>query len=195
MTLHTQWLTLGLMLGSGWLMGFMLDLYRVLSRRFRLGGWAVSLVDLLYWGVSAGLVFSLLMWSNWGELRFYIFAAILTGWLTYHTWFESWVRRGIEWSVHAVEQILRFFLWLFLVVVWRPGVAVWGLLKKLLVLGFRLLLWILRIPLWILSPLGRWLQPVGAPLVRRLEPIVRPVVQFSRTIRRWFSGKGKDDEV
>ncbi|MFD1427948.1 spore cortex biosynthesis protein YabQ [Kroppenstedtia sanguinis] len=192
--LQTQWLTLGLMLGSGWLMGFMLDLYRVLSRRFRLGGWAVSLVDLLYWAVSAGLVFSLLMWSNWGELRFYIFAAILIGWLAYHTWFESAARRGIEWGVHAVEQILRFFLRLFLMLVWRPVVAVGVLLKKLLVLGFRVLLWILRIPLWILSPLGRWLQPIVAPWARRLEPIFRPVVQFSRTIQGWFSGKGKDDE-
>ncbi len=175
-------------------MGFMLDLYRVLSRRFRLGGWAISLVDLLYWGVSGGLVFSLLMWSNWGELRFYIFAAILTGWLTYHTWFENWVSRGIEWGVHAVEQILRFFLRMFLVVVWRPGVAVWVLLRRSAVLGFRLLLWVLRIPLGMLSPLGRWLKPVGDHLTRRLEPIVRPVAQLSRTIRRWLSGKEKNDE-
>ncbi|PTX55249.1 spore cortex biosynthesis protein YabQ [Melghirimyces profundicolus] len=191
MTLHTQWVTMGLMLGSGCLMGMMLDLYRVLSGRFRFKGWAISLVDLLYWTVAAGLVFSLLMWSNWGELRFYIFIAILAGWMTYHTWFSRAVSRGMEWGVDTLGRIFRFCVRMFRMLVWIPLRGLWTLVVRILGWILRILRMFLSIPVrLILAPLGRWLQPCGLRLKQRYAPVFRPVFRMVRALRRWFSGKG-----
>ncbi|MGA9174301.1 MAG: spore cortex biosynthesis protein YabQ, partial [Thermoactinomyces sp.] len=96
MNLGTQWLTMGLMLSSGFLLGVFLDFYRVLTIRFRLRGWIISLIDLLYWVISAGLVFGLLFWSNWGEMRFYFFVAVGFGFLFYFRWFSQPITKGIR---------------------------------------------------------------------------------------------------
>ncbi len=116
------------------------------------------------------------------------------GWLTYHTWFENCGQSGDRMGrpCRGTDPPL------FSEDVSGCGVAAWGRgvgsAEEISGPGVPLLLWVLRIPLGMLSPLGRWLQPVGAHLTRRLEPIVRPVAQLSRTIRRWLSGKGKNDE-
>lgn len=170
---------MGLMLSSGCLMGMILDLYRILSRRFRFKGWVVSLVDLLYWTVAAGLVFSLLMWSNWGELRFYIFVAILAGWAIYHRWLSAKVSRGIEWGMGMVERTLQLILRVLQMMIWMPILAIWNLLMNILSRILSLLRLILRLPLWMLAPAGRWLKRVGGRLFR-------PVVNILRRIRNWF---------
>ncbi|OYD06357.1 spore cortex biosynthesis protein YabQ [Paludifilum halophilum] len=186
MTLHTQWVTMGLMLGSGWLMGFLLDTYRVFRHRFRLRGWVVSFVDLLYWTVAAGLVFGLLMWSNWGELRFYIFVAVLLGLLAYYAWFSRGMIRGIQWLLQVVEQILQLVWRVFYVVLWVPVAGIVSLLRQLLLFFLRILRSLLRFPLRLLSPLGRLFQPIVRRVADWFRPVTRPLRRMVVRIRRWF---------
>ncbi|MDA8353116.1 MAG: spore cortex biosynthesis protein YabQ [Firmicutes bacterium] len=193
MTLHTQWVTMALMLGSGCLMGMMLDLYRILTRRFRLGGWAVSLIDLLYWVVAAGLVFSLLMWSNWGEFRFYILVAILAGWITYYTWFSPGVSRGMEWGVEAVFQTFRFCLRVLRLLIWVPLMWLGVLLTRIVQLIYKGLKRILRLPLSLFAPLGRRLKSWGNRLLRPVDPVLRPLIRGVDKIRRWWRGRDRED--
>ena len=120
MTLQTQWLTMLLMFGSGFFIGIILDFYRVITVRFRLRKWLISLIDLIYWMVSAVLVFSLLFWSNWGELRFYFFVAVCLGFFLYFKWASRQVIRGIRILFNIMEQIFSFFARLFHLLVLRP---------------------------------------------------------------------------
>ncbi|QKG83092.1 spore cortex biosynthesis protein YabQ [Kroppenstedtia pulmonis] len=183
MTLYTQWVTMGLMLGSGWLMGLILDTYRVLCHRFRLRGWVVSLVDLLYWSVSAGLVVSLLMWSNWGELRFYVFVAVISGLAVYYYWFSrgmmSWIRRILD----GLEKIIRWLLKLLQVILWTPVVTVGIALYRLLTFLLRTCIQVLMFPLRLLKPAAKIFHPVLSPIQ----------TGWGR-IRRLFSGKKRRDD-
>ena len=105
MSLQTQWITMATMVGSGLILGVALDAYRVLKERFHLRGWVVSLVDLLYWVAAASLVFHLLVWSNWGELRFYVFVAVLAGFWIYFSWFSGGVFRFLRWLLQGLERL------------------------------------------------------------------------------------------
>lgn len=169
MNLATQWLTMGTMFGSGICLGIILDLYQVLKARFRLRGWIVSLIDLLYWFVSAGLVFSLLMWSNWGELRFYIFLAIALGIFLYYKWFHQSVLRFLRLLVRIIEQVIYqlYRLWVLLIV--SPLLWLWSLVRRLILLIYQLLLSISKGLLWpfewVTRPIRRWLQPIVTKLV------------------------------
>jgi spore cortex biosynthesis protein YabQ len=188
-TLYTQWLTMGLMVGSGWLMGVILDTYRVLKSRFRLRGWVVSLVDLLYWLVATGLVFGLLMWSNWGELRFYIFVAIVIGFALYQVWFSRWVTRVVQWVVQIVEALLRVLMRIVYVTLWIPLTAIWTVVRKLWELLLALLRGIGRFLAWLASPLLRWMRPWMNRIWGRLRSLLLPYWNLWLRLRKWLRGK------
>jgi len=179
-SLEAQWITMVTMVGSGLILGVALDTYRVLKERFRLRGWVVSLVDLLYWVAAASLVFHLLVWSNWGELRFYVFVAVLAGFWIYFSWFSDGVFRSLRWLLQWVERIGRSVIRLVVVVVWFPLAYLWALCRKAGTLLWRLVRGVLRLILVPFSPLGRLLSPLGKA----------PAAVFRR-ILRWIRGLRK----
>lgn len=188
MTLQTQWFTMLLMFGSGFFIGIILDFYRVLTVRFRLRRWLISLIDLLYWMVSAVLVFSLLFWSNWGELRFYFFVAVCLGFLIYFKWASRQVIRGIRRLLSIVEQIFSFLARLFHLFVLRPVLFFLGgcqRLANLIWIGIKACMKLL------LSPLFFLLRPVQT----RMQPFFTRWVQKGKVpvqkIKAWWN-KNRD---
>lgn len=181
---------MGLMMGSGLMMGLMLDLYRVLKARFHMWGWVVSLVDLLYWAVAASMVFGLLLWSNWGELRFTVLIAIAAGWFLYYSWFSNFTIRLLRVLLSWTETLCRVILRILYVSLWLPLAALSMLLYRVGVGLFRLLRALFfRFPLWLLSPLFRWLQPLRERLAQGARPITRRLQRWKEWLRRWLSGQ------
>jgi spore cortex biosynthesis protein YabQ len=177
---------MGLMLGSGVLLGVILDFYRVLTVRFRLRGWLISLIDLLYWVVSAGLVFGLLFWSNWGELRFYFFVAVCAGFLLYFKWFSRQVIRVIRLIILLVERFLVLMARILYGCVWVPLVGLWRLLN---VVG-KLLLWVVSVCLkGLLAPLVWLTRPFFRPLLRWMNPWFRLCGSWIEKGKRWWNKK------
>lgn len=189
-----QWITMALMLSSGLLLGLILDTYRVLKARFRLRGWVVSLIDLLYWTVSAALVFSLLMWSNWGELRFYIFVAICTGIFLYYQWLSRQVIKGIRWTISLIEKLI---LWLWMAIqafIWIPLIQICRWMIQLLMMLWRLLFTLgkvflkIFIPIeWLFRPVRQWCSPWMTPLSQGLKKFFRQVQSL------WIKFRKKDE--
>ncbi|MFC4075528.1 spore cortex biosynthesis protein YabQ [Salinithrix halophila] len=194
MTLSTQWMTLGMMLGSGWLMGMLLDTYRIMARRFRLRGWVISLVDLLYWTAAAGIVFGLLMWSNWGELRFTVFVAVVMGWLAYHAWFSPAVTRVIQWGLRLVEYTIHLSLRVLYLTLWVPLATLWSLILRLLLLVTALFRGILRILLRLLAPVGRLFAPFGRRIRDWAEPVWRPALKGIHILIRLFKRRDNNGD-
>lgn len=164
------------MVGSGLILGVALDTYRVLKERFRLRGWVVSLVDLLYWVAAASLVFHLLVWSNWGELRFYVFVAVLAGFWIYFTWFSDGVFRFLRWLLQGLERIGKSVIRLVTVLVWFPIAYLWALFRRAGMLLWRLARGVLRLVLAPFSPLIRLLSPLAkapAAVYRRFLRLIR----------------------
>lgn len=68
----------------GLLLGFLFDAYRVVRGRLRPGPAGTAAGDLLFWLAATGVVFALLILSNWGELRLYVWVGFVLGALSYH---------------------------------------------------------------------------------------------------------------
>lgn len=70
----------------GFLLGIFFDMYRVLRGVIRPRRIITHLGDLLFWFVSTGFIFLLLLFGNWGEIRLYVFIGIGLGALVYLHW-------------------------------------------------------------------------------------------------------------
>lgn len=174
MNLEDQWLAFGAMFASGCLLGVLLDLYRVLKRRWKLTGWVVALVDLCYWILAAGWIFSVLIWSTWGELRFYLLLSLFAGIGLYYWWFSRPTISVLLVIIQIVQAFLRFFANVFRYFIWRPIVftgAVCGMTLKFFV---KVIYMTLRGILWLLRPLWR----PFAPLVLPVRPFLVKFLHF-----------------
>lgn len=171
MTLETQWLALGTMLGSGFLLGVFLDMYRVLKGQWQLTGWVVALVDLCYWILAAGWVFSVLLWSTWGELRFYMLITLFTGLGAYYLWLSRPMIKALLFVLRVVQALIRFVVALFRLFLWTPLMIVGQLGWKLIKGVSRIVIALLRGVDWILQPLVRPLKPFYEPLRPFLEKV------------------------
>lgn len=148
------------MFASGALLGVFLDVYRVLARRFSLRGWPVSLIDLLFWVSSACFVFGILLWSNWGEMRFYIMLAIIAGILFYLRLFTKTVTKILTKLFQFVEWFISKLIRLVEVVLYRPIVLLivllWRVVRSVLLFIWKI---ITKTLLWLLSPLFTLCRP------------------------------------
>lgn len=68
---------------TGMVLGGFFDLYRVFRSTIRVNKLIDTLGDLLFWGLSLLLLGSLIYWSTWLELRFYVWLALGAGLLIY----------------------------------------------------------------------------------------------------------------
>lgn len=166
------------MLGSGLLLGILLDTYRVLKVRLRLKGWVVSLIDVLYWSVSAVLVFCLLMISNWGELRFYIFVAVCVGFFLYYHYVSKGAIRGIGTLVDWVDKTLHVIARGVYLLLYLPCYHAVLFLRRLLLAVLRLLWIVLRAlfvtPIvWLTRPLWNRIQQVCRPYTQKIHRVVQ----------------------
>jgi spore cortex biosynthesis protein YabQ len=88
---------------AGMAMGILFDFYRVVRGIFRLKLIMTSFLDLLYWLVAVFVVFGVLLAGNWGEVRLYVFIALLTGAYLYYRYFSRY-------SMHLMIHIIRKFI-------------------------------------------------------------------------------------
>ncbi|MCH5585868.1 spore cortex biosynthesis protein YabQ [Shimazuella sp. AN120528] len=177
MTLETQWITLSLMFASGALLGVFLDVYRVLARRFTLRGWPISMIDLLFWVSSACFVFGILLWSNWGEMRFYIMIAIIAGILFYLRLLTKPITNILTKLLYFVEWLIKRVIRLIEILFYRPIVRLISLLWRM----FRaILLFIWKI--------------ITKPLLWLLGPVIRYCRPYTTKLKTWWASRKKNDE-
>ncbi|CVK18796.1 spore cortex biosynthesis protein YabQ [Sporomusa sphaeroides] len=95
MELSTQIRTFLLIVTTGIVLGILFDTYRVLRRRFRPPWLVTSLTDLLYCLLASAIAFTALLAGNWGELRFYVYIALLVGIIAYYRLVSQYVMKFI----------------------------------------------------------------------------------------------------
>ena len=89
MNLNNQFLTMALMIGCGLGLGMIFDIYRVLTDKLNLSRWIIAILDIIYGLIAAVAVFRVLYYSNYGQLRFFIFVALILGIYLYYKWFSK----------------------------------------------------------------------------------------------------------
>lgn len=113
-TLGAQALVFGIMVCTGLLLGFWLDLFRFINRRGRTLLYPV--MDLLFWAVIICTVFIVLINTNYLELRLYLFIGLGLGLLLYlkilsrhilhlYTWGFSFIIKMIKWLGRVLRPL------------------------------------------------------------------------------------------
>lgn len=83
-------------LALGALLALLYDGLRLLRLLFHHWSWLVDVEDLLYWLLTAWLVFRTLFYFNQGALRAYAFFGLLLGVIFYALTMSRWVMWGVE---------------------------------------------------------------------------------------------------
>ncbi len=119
MSLTTQFVTMLTMIGMGNWLGVSIDTYTRFFKRRR-ARLFVFLNDLLFWIMQGLLLFYVLFHVNEGEIRGYIFIAILCGYASYRALFQKPYKWTLEICIQAVIVAYRFILKIIYLVIVRP---------------------------------------------------------------------------
>ncbi|WP_044895785.1 spore cortex biosynthesis protein YabQ [Bacillus alveayuensis] len=139
MSLTTQFLTMLTMIGMGSYLGAALDTYGRFLQRQKRAHWVVFINDILFWVIQALIVFYVLLSVNEGELRFYIFLALLCGYAAYQSLFRVVYLKMLEFLIQTSLMIYRFVVKTCYYVIVRPFQFMLQLLLTLLMVGGRML--------------------------------------------------------
>ena len=89
---------------SGLVIGFLFDLYRIVRMAVRPKKFFTMAGDLLFGFLAAAVTFFLLLYSNWGEFRFYVFLGMLIGCFCYYKILSKTI---VGWLVRLCRRLQR----------------------------------------------------------------------------------------
>ena len=128
MELSGQAAVFGVMTVTGFLLGILFDGYRVLRGTARLKKWSTALADLLYWLVATAVVFGILLFSNGGELRLYVFIGLFAGAALYYRLASAFVIRLLLQGIRLAGAGVRYLKLLLFWLVVKPVAILFGAL-------------------------------------------------------------------
>ena len=161
MSLTTQFCTMLAMIAMGSFFGAALDTYSRFLKRSKRKRWLVFINDVLFWVLYGLLTFYVLYHVNFGEIRFYIFIAIICGFAAYQALFKKIYLHLLEICIRVVISIYEFIVktlqtllvrpirWIILTlitIIFAIIKGLWSLVKGL----WSILLWLLKI---LISPI------------------------------------------
>ncbi|WP_423408684.1 spore cortex biosynthesis protein YabQ [Heyndrickxia sp. MSNUG] len=162
MTLSTQFLTMLAMIGMGSLFGASLDTHNRFLKRSKRKSWIVFINDILFWLLQGLSIFYILFSVNMGELRFYIFLALLCGFAAYQSLFKKIYLKVLERAISITISVYVFFVKAIRLLIIRPLQFLAATVLSLLILAGRglyaLVKWLLAVLLWVLKLLWKPIQ-------------------------------------
>lgn len=133
MTLSTQFITMLAMIGMGSFFGAALDTYNRFLKREKRKHWIVFVNDVLFWLMQGLIIFYVLFIVNEGELRFYIFIALVCGFAAYQSLMKRVYLKVLEIVISWIVSIWQFLVKLFLILIYRPVLSLFTLLISLII--------------------------------------------------------------
>ena len=122
-----------LMVGIGMVAGLCYDVYRVTRIHLGLSRLGSSIGDIMFWFLLTPLVFIMLLYGNWGELRLYVFLGLGCGVGLYFKLISRLATGALRNIFLALHRLWLCFLSL-LGLIWR--VITFPARMAVLVLGF-----------------------------------------------------------
>jgi spore cortex biosynthesis protein YabQ len=163
------------MVGMGGWIGVALDTYgRFLKRPLR-ARWVVFINDFMFWVVQGLILFYLLLLVNEGELRIYIFLAVLCGYAAYQSLLKGIYLRILERLIQTSLSIYRFMLKVCHIMIVKPIV---GLVQLIIVIILGTLNFLWRLIKWAFQILYSLVKILLAP-VRFLLQLLWKFVPFT----------------
>ncbi|KHE72193.1 spore cortex biosynthesis protein YabQ [Halobacillus sp. BBL2006] len=107
MTLTTQFITILTMLAGGAFVGASLDTFERFFHNRNKKSWLEIIYQLLFWLFQAAFLFYILYLANYGELRVYVFVALVCGYASYRALFQNLYLKALEVGIRVGTAILR----------------------------------------------------------------------------------------
>lgn len=155
--------------------------------------WSILLFlsDILFWIVQGLLIFFVLLKVNEGEIRFYIFVALLCGFAMYRALFQTFYNHFLTALIRFINTVIQFAINIIRTVVVNPIKTLIRLFMQLLAfLGstlMALLLFIFRIIVTILKWIGRILWTfIPKSLKNQLKKLAGFTKIMQNKIKKWF---------
>ncbi|MGD7050923.1 spore cortex biosynthesis protein YabQ [Rossellomorea marisflavi] len=137
MTLTTQFYTMLSMIGMGALFGASLDTYHRFLNRSQRKRWFVFINDVMFWVLQALAMFYILFVVNFGEIRVYIFVALLCGFAAYQALFKTLYTNLLEKLILFTISFYRFLVKMGQKLIYSP-------VKWIIFMILAVVLWILK---------------------------------------------------
>jgi spore cortex biosynthesis protein YabQ len=132
MTLSVQFQTMAAMIIMGGWLGVALDTYGRFLKRPKREKWVVFIHDCLFWLLQGLIIFYILLLVNQGEVRFYIFLALLCGYAGYQALFRDTYIKLLESGIQLTISVFHFLRKLFILFIIRPIKLIFQLIVTLL---------------------------------------------------------------
>lgn len=120
MELTSQVTTFVITIVTGVVLGVLFDFYRVLRGNYDPKTLLTWFTDLLYWFVATVVILVALVFSNWGELRFYVFLGIISGLGLYYTWLSNYAIRLFSNVIRLIVMMIKLVRTIIISVFVRP---------------------------------------------------------------------------
>ncbi len=141
------------MAAMGSYLGAAIDTYNRFLIRSKRKSWLVFLNDIFFWVLQGLIFFYVLFVVNQGELRSYIFLAILCGFAAYQSLLKRGYARVLEIIITMIISIYRYAVKIFLMLIYRPIVSLLlGCVSLVTIIGkglFVLVKWTIQV-LWMI---------------------------------------------
>ncbi|PRS76080.1 MULTISPECIES: spore cortex biosynthesis protein YabQ [unclassified Bacillus (in: firmicutes)] len=188
MTLTVQFYTMLSMVAMGIWLGASLDTYKLFVNREKTVKWLLVIHDLLFWLVQGLLFFYVLLLTNDGEFRLYIFLAVALGFSMYQALMKQLYMNILKFMMMCVYQTALVFKRLVMSIVFQP--IRWLLTLIISAIMFLLHL-LLRLVHFTFRLVWKVLSVVCYPLIWLLNvTIIHRIPEKWRTSMRLFFSKG-----
>ncbi len=153
MSLTVQFYTMLSMIAMGSFFGAALDTYSRFLKRNKRKKWIIFINDILFWLFQGLVIFYVLYTVNKGEVRFYIFLALLCGYAAYQSLLkriylnllEKIIRISISFykmMVHAVQLFIVKPIRSLISLLIAIGTSILLMLKSLLLFIWKIMKWL-----------------------------------------------------
>lgn len=113
---------------DGVLIGIIFDIFRILRKTIKTSDFVTYIEDFLFWIITSIILFYSIFTYNNGELRFFMFLAVILGFVLYICTISSYL---IKINVKIINVIKRIFLKLF-EIIYNPLIKTFKILKKVI---------------------------------------------------------------
>ncbi|MHA4763924.1 spore cortex biosynthesis protein YabQ [Bacillus altitudinis] len=188
MTLTVQFYTMLSMAAMGIWLGASLDTYKLFVNREKTAKWLLVIHDLLFWVVQGLLFFYVLLLTNEGEFRLYIFLAVALGFSMYQALMKQLYMNILKFVMRCIYQTVLFLKRLIMSMVFQPIRWIVGLIISAFLFLFHSLLRLVRFAFRLV---WKVLYIVCYPLIWLLNvTIIHRIPEKWRTSMRLFFSKG-----
>ncbi|MBG9910704.1 spore coat protein [Bacillus xiamenensis] len=188
MTLTVQFYTMLSMAAMGIWLGASLDTYKLFVNREKTAKWLLVIHDLIFWMVQGLLFFYVLLLTNEGEFRFYIFLAVALGFSMYQALMKQLYISILKFMMMCINQTVLVLKRLIMLIVFQPIRWIVTLVISAILFLFHSLL---RLVHFTFRLVWKVLSIVCYPLIWLLNvTIIHRIPEKWRTSIRLFFSKG-----